>query len=128
MSENPCVLVVDRSEETHEVLQTALGRHGVRTYHARHTQRGFEMADRLHPDVIVFDLEQADTDPAAAWASFSSRLEQDDTPMVILGSIRREEIGAGSREFLAKPYNFGPLVRTIEEMIADANASRRRDA
>ena len=51
------VLIVDRSEETREVLQTVLERRGVRTLAAGRAEMGLELARRHHPDLVVLDLE-----------------------------------------------------------------------
>ncbi len=62
----PCnVLIVDRSEETREVLQTVLERRGVRTLAASKAEAGLELAERHHPDLIVLDLESWDAGPPA---------------------------------------------------------------
>ena len=51
------VLIIDASEETREVLQTALERRGLRILAADRARRGLELARRHHPDLIVLDLE-----------------------------------------------------------------------
>ena len=56
----PSVLIVDRSEETREVLQTVLERRGVRTLAAGRTAAGLDLARRHQPDLIVLDLELDD--------------------------------------------------------------------
>ncbi|MGA7701688.1 MAG: response regulator, partial [Thermoguttaceae bacterium] len=54
------VLIVDRSEETREVLQTVLERRGVRILAAGRAEKGLELARRHHPDLVVLDLEMDD--------------------------------------------------------------------
>ncbi|NLE38809.1 MAG: hypothetical protein GX621_12365 [Pirellulaceae bacterium] len=117
MSENPCVLVVDGSEETHEVLETALARRGVQTYYARRFRDGVELAEQLHPDLIVLDLELDQANPEAMHAPQTPKNE---TPLVLLGTIRQAGGAAPWREFVRKPYDYGPLVRKIEELLVDA--------
>ena len=53
------VLIVDPSEETREVLQTALERRGVRILATGQVKRGRELAQRHQPDLIVLDVESA---------------------------------------------------------------------
>ena len=117
MSENPCVLVVDGSDETHEVLETALARRGVRTYYARRFRDGVELAGQLHPDLIVLDLEMDQADPEAIHAPRGPNTEM---PLVLLGTVRQAGGPAFRREFVRKPYDYGPLVRKIEELLVDA--------
>ena len=61
MDSRRSVLIVDSSDETRVVLQTALERRGVRTMAASRAEQGLAMAQRHHPDLIVLDLE-IDTD------------------------------------------------------------------
>ncbi len=126
----PCsVLIVDRSEATREVLQTALERRGVRTLAAGQTQLGFELARRHHPDLIVLDLDDT---PGSLPVGQAFSLPQESTEttapepqyrphLVLLGNLRgwRELMPDG--EFVSKPYHYGPLIRKIEELLASAN-------
>ena len=54
------VLIVDSSEETQEVLRTALERRGMRILAANRAGPGLELAQEHHPDLIVLDLEVED--------------------------------------------------------------------
>ncbi len=119
------VLIVDHSEETREVLQTALERRGLRTFSASRAAPGLELARRHHPDLIVLDLElfdqdqnQDDSDPSDVSAPFAEHFRVDRTPLVMLGSVRRAAAEIPDGEFVAKPYHYGPLIRKIEELLA----------
>jgi hypothetical protein len=124
------VLIVDRSEETREVLQTALERHGVWTLAAGRTEAGLELARRHRPELIVLDLD--DTPgclpagqqflPADGATPAAAASEGEYRPrLVLLGNLRgwRELLPNG--EFVSKPYHYGPLIRKIEELLASAN-------
>jgi len=52
-----CVLIVDPSPETREVLQVALQRRGLHTLATARVRRGMELARRHQPDLIVLDLD-----------------------------------------------------------------------
>jgi CheY-like chemotaxis protein len=110
------VLIVDSSEETREVLQTALERRGVRTFSASGATQGLEMARRHHPDLIVLDIEGEGAGMDALSASLAEHSRSEHAPLVLLGSIRRGKPPADG-EFVAKPYHYGPLVRKIEELL-----------
>jgi hypothetical protein len=128
------VLIVDRSEETREVLQTALERRGVRTMAASRTAAGLVLARRHHPDLIVLDLELDDTSAEQfssgagvppAFAPNANLQPADALPgpqyrprMVLLGNLRRWRDRLPEGEFVPKPYHYGPLIRKIEELLA----------
>jgi CheY-like chemotaxis protein len=110
------VLIVDRSEETREVLQTALERRGYRIFATDAAQDGIDLARRHRPDLIVLDLELDDSDPENLYAPFAQQCGTEGGSLVALGSIRRDaRLGGG--EFVPKPYYYGPLIRKIEEIL-----------
>jgi len=111
------VLIVDRSEETREVLQTALNRRGVRTFTAKHASEGVEL-DKLHsPDLIVYDLEADDVNMERFGPSLWAQSQDSNTPIILLGNLRGSRPQIPGCEFVSKPYHYGPLIRRIEEML-----------
>jgi CheY-like chemotaxis protein len=135
------VLIIDRSEETREVLQTVLERHGVRTLAAGRAEKGLELARRHHPDLVVLDLEM-DEVPAERFCDVGDSA-QGDSPIfaetkigtvpspapqyqpqfVLLGNLRRQGNGLPGSEFVAKPYEYGLLIRKIEELLDNIRES-----
>ena len=111
------VLIVDRSEETQEVLRTVLERRGLRIYSASRAGRGLELARQHHPDLIVLDLEVEDVQPEEISASFARQTGEGETALVMLGSIRRSGSGLPGGQIIAKPYHYGPLIRKIEAVL-----------
>jgi DNA-binding response OmpR family regulator len=119
------VLIIDRSEETREVLKTALERRGLRILAASRIQRGVELARTHQPDLIVLDLEVDDSAPEELCA------QGHPTPIVILGELRRNlppcELGQHG-QFVSKPYQYGPLIRKIEELLSAPGQPLARSA
>jgi CheY-like chemotaxis protein len=120
------VVIVDQSEETREVLQTALARRGVRTLATGRAAEGMELVRRHQPDLVVLDLEVEDM-PAEGFGDCGAA----ETPSlrggpryVLLGSLRRQGSLAPGGEFVAKPYHYGLLMRRIEELLGNARESR----
>jgi DNA-binding response OmpR family regulator len=111
------VLIVDRSEETHEVLQTALNRRGVQTFTAKHASEGVELDRRHHPDVIILDLDVDDLNLERNTPSFWEDWGDNNTPIILLGNLRRNQPRIPGCEFVPKPYHYGPLIRRIEELL-----------
>jgi DNA-binding response OmpR family regulator len=115
------VLIVDSSDETRDVLQTALERRGVRTIAASQVRQGLAMAREHHPDLIVLDLEIDPCGLDSVAAPFAEQSRSDQGSLVILGSARRRFANADPSvrgEYVAKPYHYGPLIRRIEEILS----------
>jgi DNA-binding response OmpR family regulator len=111
------VLIVDPSEETREVLQTALERRGMLTLSAAGVPAGLELARTHHPDLIVLDIDSDNADGEDFSGSFTKQSGDNQTPLVILGTLRREQTTPLLGEFVAKPYHFRPLISKIEELL-----------
>jgi DNA-binding NtrC family response regulator len=110
------VLIVDSSEETREVLQTALERRGLRTFSASRADQGLELARRHHPDLIVLDLELDQSGREDFSGPFAEQSRSGLARLVLLGNLRRPE-SLPEGEFIAKPYHYAPLIRRIEELL-----------
>lgn len=122
----PSVLIVDPSEETREVLQTALERRGVRTLSAGHIRPALQLIKEHGPDLVVLDAE-ASGDPAEAVSSLLSGGDIAGAPhLVVLGSFRRPPLSAEGCDFVAKPYHYGPLIRKIEELLTEVGCGARK--
>jgi len=123
LDSQPSVLIVDHSDDTREVLQTALQRRGCRTLTAGQAQAGLELARRHRPDLIVLDLELDESGADDFPARFAEQSRTQGTPLVMLGGVRRHptilrmvpDLPEG--ELVPKPYHYGPLIRRIEELL-----------
>jgi len=111
------VLIVDPSEETREVLQTALQRRGVRTFSASRPAAAVELARRHQPEVIVLDLELQQPGLEDLSAPFAAGCGDERPSLIMLGSIRRSDSPPPRGEFVSKPYHYAPLIRKIEELL-----------
>jgi DNA-binding response OmpR family regulator len=123
----PTVLVVDPSEETLEVLRTALARQGADFLSARRAEQGLDMARRHRPTVIVLDEDAENSWSVQLAAQFEEQSERHHTPLVVLGAARRRH-RLPTGEFVEKPYHYGPLVRKIELLLAQAQQAFARSA
>ncbi len=117
MDSRRSVLIVDASDETCVVLQTALERRGVRTMAASQAKLGLALAQQHHPDLIVLDLEIDPCGLDEVAGCFAEQSRMDHTSLVLLGKVRRKDpLPRG--EYVAKPYHFAPLIRRIEEILS----------
>jgi CheY-like chemotaxis protein len=117
------VLIVDPSEDTRQVLRTVLARRGVQIWESDEGTAGLQLAREHHPDVIVFDTD-ADNSARELWAEYADQAKIDETSLVVLGTARRSQ--AAASEFVAKPYQYGPLVHKIEALLDEVVSARRR--
>ena len=127
LDEQRSVLIVDPSEETREVLQTALQRRGMRTLSASRVESGLKLARRHHPDLIVLDLELDDSAPEVSSASLAEQFRQEQTPVILLGRVCRSHGGLPSGEFVSKPYHYGTLIRRIEQLLDTVSSDAARN-
>jgi CheY-like chemotaxis protein len=108
------VLIVDESADSREVLRTVLEHRGIRTLEAGGAREGLDLARRHQPDLIVLDLE-LDSPPELPSELAASAPHR--TPLLLLGSARRQAASRHAAEFVAKPYHYAPLVRRIEQLL-----------
>ena len=115
----PCILIVDPSAESRDVLRTLLERRGAATLEAERPEQAIQLADRFQPDLIVLD---ADSDQSAGAATDNLRhlADRTATPIVILGTLRRPHDQLPPGQIVAKPYHYGPLIRKINDLLAAA--------
>ncbi len=123
MSNQRRVLIVDQSEETFEVLQTALKRRGIETFAARRPNEGDALAKELEPDLIVLDMEAERPRDEGVLDSHLTGHAEREIPIILLGSVRRRSPAPIHGEFVSKPYHYAPLIRKIEELLENAPPS-----
>ena len=117
MSLQPRVLIVDPSREARDILRVLLERGGTRTIEASNAQLAAELAHTEKPDAIVYDIdsdhspEQQDTTILGETASRKA------IPIVVLGTVRKRLSRFPTGELVSKPYQYGPLLRRIEELL-----------
>jgi CheY-like chemotaxis protein len=118
------VLIVDPSEETREVLRTMLERRGVTATTASRLPGKTALAQDPRPDLIVLDMESIDAqnNVKTTQLAYSSCSEQ--PQLLLLGTYRRQKDSFPSGEFVSKPYQYGSLIRKIEELIGESGTCR----
>jgi DNA-binding response OmpR family regulator len=114
------VLIVDPSAETREVLRTALEGDRTHVLEAHRADRGLEMVRQHRPNLVVLDLEIDGSSADTLAADFDAEIENDDTPLLMLGSARRMRQLRPGWQFVDKPYHYGPLIRKIEALLEGA--------
>ncbi|MFM7843195.1 MAG: response regulator [Planctomycetota bacterium] len=116
------VVIVDESAENREVLCTALQRRGLTTFAADDPASGLQLVRRHQPDVVVLDLDSRAPDrdaQAAAWPEdYVCETAATNGSLVLLGRWQAGDRQVPREQIIAKPYHFGPLIRKIEQLVA----------
>ncbi len=118
------VLIVDRLEDTREVIQIALDRRGVTSTAASTLRAGLASAKCKPPRVIVLDADAFDSGSDRLdeqyRQDFLLAAESREGSLLILGELPVGTLGVAPSETLSKPYHFAALVNKIEELLAFA--------
>ena len=111
------VLIVDQSDDSRQVLRTVLERRGVEIYDTDHAGHGLQLARIHRPGVLVLELEAVMAAGLSVHEDFATESKTSQTPIVLLGSVRRDEQALPQSSFVPKPYHYGPLIRKIEALL-----------
>jgi len=103
----PHVLVVDGITDTEAVLKAVLGPRGTHVERTRGTLLN-QRDDEKSPHIVVIDLDEASAAETASCFGESHR--------ILIGSVKMR-VEARDR-FLAKPFQYPELLKTIEDLLA----------
>jgi hypothetical protein len=109
----PHVLVIDGTSDTEAVLKAVLEPRGTQVGRTRGTIVRRQSDEKSSPHVVVIDLDEESADATASCFGESHR--------ILIGSVKTS-VGTGDR-FLAKPFQYPELLRTIEDLLALPPAS-----
>lgn len=118
----PSVLIVDPGHDTREILRSALESRGLSALEAARLRDGASIARRAQPDLIVLDVGE-DHRQAAACRDVAREAGRQNTPVIILGTAGHSAQPPAGGAFIRKPYHYGPLLRKIEQLLADRGAA-----
>jgi two-component system OmpR family response regulator len=114
------VLIVDESADSRDVLRTLLDRRGATTLETRRPEQALAVAEAFRPHLIVLDAESDRSAAGAATHQLREAASRMDTPIVILGTLCPAEDRPATGQFVPKPYQYGPLIRRIDDLLAVA--------
>ena len=117
------VLIINDSEDTSQVLRTVLEPRGVQIFDTRHPDTGLKLAQRIHPTLIVLDWEVIPTNEPSIRDGLDHETESTQTPMLILGHVRKSEAVPPHYCVIPTPYHYGPLIRKIEQLLISPETS-----
>ncbi len=117
------VLIVDQLSETRETLRSVLETHGLRIFEAGGADEGLTALRDERPDIVVLDMEETAAEDHLRCEALVAATQQQQTPLVLLGSARRAPEGVAKSDVVRKPYHYGPLVRKIEQLLESSQRS-----
>jgi len=131
------ILIVDDEPDIVEYLTAILEENGFTSYSAGSVKRGFEILEKVKPDLICLDVMM----PKETGVSMYRRLRQDSAlkniPIVIISGVGQDgEFAFGSHvhdEFIAapeccleKPIDVDLFIQTVNSLISSQQSSSER--
>ncbi len=117
MSSTACVLIVDSSTESRDILRTLLERQGTETLEATAATQATEILELQQPDLVVYNAECDPNPDQVETRSLGHTASRNDTPIVVLGTTKRQLSPLPTGHLVTKPYHYAPLIRRIEGLL-----------
>jgi PAS domain S-box-containing protein len=121
-SENT-VLAVDDEPDSLEVMSRLLEKSGYRVVTASDGREGFEVAQAVHPDLVVSDVSMPHVDGIEMCRLIRRRAELRSTPVLLVSATRKdsetvvEGLKAGADDYLEAPYDPALLIAKVARLI-----------
>ncbi|MFW6168996.1 MAG: response regulator [Planctomycetota bacterium] len=122
-----CVLLVDQSDDSRDVIRTVLERRGMEILEASSAGAGLEMLREHRPNVVVLDADAESADNPRLRTAYDNELASIEGEIVVLGNMDRDHIGS-EKHLVRKPYHYGPLIQRIEELVRRRRTGQPRMA
>jgi len=108
------VVAIDDSKLIHRLLRARLKHENVQLHGAMSGAEGLELVHRLHPEVILLDVEMPEMDGFEVLRALKADVSTSDIPVIILsGSCDTERkvqgLDLGAHDFVTKPFDFSEL-------------------
>lgn len=82
-------------------------------------QEGIDLATRLHPDIVLMDINMPDMDGITATMQITAKVPSTSVIMMSVQNepdVLRRAMLAGAREFLAKPFSLDELISAVRHV------------
>jgi CheY-like chemotaxis protein len=104
------ILVIEDNEQNLYLTTFILEKHGHRVTQARSGPQGIRLAEDLHPDLILLDIQLPGMDGHAVADHLRSNAEMSNIPIVAVTSYamagdRERILAAGCEGYIEKPIN-----------------------
>ena len=120
----PCILVVDDSEDMCTMLAQLLRKAGYQVVLATDGQTALTQAKQYHPDLILMDLSLPDIDGWEAVRLLRKMPEFRTTPIIavtahVSDGDKERALAVGCNIHVGKPFKNRSLLQTIEQLLED---------
>ncbi len=114
------VLIVDDNRDVRETLMSLLDIHGYEVYGAQNGKEALEIAETLHPNVILSDLSMPEMDGVELAKAIKAKPDLRDTYLIAFSAwgspeMRQRTATAGFSRHLVKPAAVGEVVAALED-------------
>ena len=116
------ILVVDDFDDTRLLLRTWLQKKGFHVVEAENGNRAIAAAERIHPDLIIMDVEMPELDGLAATRKIRELKDFQAVPILAVSAYgadqyRAHALAAGCDEYVSTPFEPDELERLIRALI-----------
>src|ERR1043166_524011 len=121
-SGSPTILVVDDFDDTRLLLKTWLRRKGFNVAEAEDGNEAVAAAERLHPDLIIMDVEMPELDGWSATRKIRQLGGFANVPIVAVSAYgadqyRDHALAAGCNEYVSTPFEPEELEQLIRALL-----------
>jgi two-component system, cell cycle response regulator DivK len=122
---HPLVLVVEDHDDTREMLQLLLEIFGCRVVTAENGVKALSLADQVHPDLILMDLQIPLLDGFTVTRRIRASATLNHVPIVAVTGLatpkdRAAARDAGCSDYLEKPIDLGRLEELVKTLAPSA--------
>jgi DNA-binding response OmpR family regulator len=118
------VLVIDDEQPIGHVIRLLLESQGHEVFVADDGSRGFALAQRQVPDVVILDVMMPVMDGFAVLEALRSDPRTAAMPIVMLSALMSDDIEArcvelGAAAYVRKPFDAGALLDALHTVLSD---------
>jgi two-component system cell cycle response regulator DivK len=118
------ILVVEDHEDNRRIIHDLLTAHGFDVVEAVTGLEGVRAAQRLHPDLILMDIQLPEIDGYEATRRIKAQSDLKHIPIIIITSYALsgddlKAYAAGCDEYVSKPYSPRKLLTKIRQFLPD---------
>jgi PAS domain S-box-containing protein len=118
----PLILLAEDNEENINLFADYLSLKGYRLVIAHNGRMAIDLAQQIHPDLILMDIQMPEMDGLEAIQRIRQIPELVDTPIIALTALamagdRDRCIAVGANDYLSKPVSLKQLVKKINDYL-----------